>query len=121
MEKKNFLNKGYNMKRVLSYEKHISYSTYLTVNILAAEKNGNSLHVQSMVWENKNKADFLERHSSFESHLLAVHAGILGDVINKHLGNHPGGLAVKNLPSSAGDVGLNPGQGAKILHAPRQL
>ena len=49
MEKKIFLNKGYDMKRVLSYEKHISYLTYLTVNILAAEKNGNSLHVQSMV------------------------------------------------------------------------
>ena len=75
--------KGYDMKRVLSYKKHISHLTYSTLNILAAEENGNSLHVQSMVWENKSKADFLEKHSSFESHLLAIHASILGDVIKQ--------------------------------------
>ena len=113
--------KGYDMKQVLSYEKYIYYLTYLTVNILAAEENGNSFHIQSMVWENENKADFLEKHSSFESHLQAIHASTLGDVINSTLGNLPGGLVVKNLSSSAGDVGLNPGRGAKILHAPRQL
>ena len=30
----------------------------------------------------------------------------------------PGGPVVKNLPSNAGDEGLIPGQGTKILHAP---
>jgi len=29
----------------------------------------------------------------------------------------PGGLVVKNLPSSAGDMGSIPDKGAKILHA----
>ena len=33
----------------------------------------------------------------------------------------PGGPVVKNLPSSAGDVGLIPGQGTKIPHAMGQL
>ena len=29
----------------------------------------------------------------------------------------PGGPVVENLPSNAGDVGSNPGQGTKIPHA----
>ena len=33
----------------------------------------------------------------------------------------PGGLMVKNLPSSAGDMGSIPGWGTKILHAAGQL
>ena len=33
----------------------------------------------------------------------------------------PGGPGVKNLPSSAGDVGLIPGQGTKIPHAVGQV
>ena len=33
----------------------------------------------------------------------------------------PGGPVVKNLPSTAGDVGLIPGQGTKILYAAGQL
>ena len=33
----------------------------------------------------------------------------------------PGGPVVKNLPSSAGDAGLIPGQGTKIPRAARQL
>ena len=38
-----------------------------------------------------------------------------------YLGDFPGGLVVKNLPSNAGDVGLIPGQGTKIQHATEQL
>ena len=33
----------------------------------------------------------------------------------------PGGSVVKNLLSNAGDVGLIPGQGARIPHATEQL
>ena len=33
----------------------------------------------------------------------------------------PGSLVVKNLPSNAGDVGLIPGEGNKILYAMEQL
>ena len=33
----------------------------------------------------------------------------------------PGGPVVENLPSNAGDVGLIPGWGTKILHAAGQL
>ena len=33
----------------------------------------------------------------------------------------PGGPVVKNLPSSAGDVGSIPGRGTKIPHATGQL
>ena len=33
----------------------------------------------------------------------------------------PGGTVVKNLPSNAGDEGLIPGQGTKILQAASQL
>ena len=33
----------------------------------------------------------------------------------------PGGPAVKNLPSNAGDAGPLPGQGTKIPHAAGQL
>ena len=33
----------------------------------------------------------------------------------------PGGPAVKNLPSNAGDAGSIPGQGTKILYAAGQL
>ena len=36
-------------------------------------------------------------------------------------GDFPGGPVVKNLPSSAGGVGLNPGQETKIPHAKEQL
>ena len=36
---------------------------------------------------------------------------------NKELRNFPGGLVVKNSPSSAGGVGSIPGWGAKIPHA----
>ena len=37
-----------------------------------------------------------------------------------YLGDFPGGLVVKNLPSNAGDVGLIPGCGTKIAHAAEQ-
>ena len=33
----------------------------------------------------------------------------------------PGGPVVKDLPSSAGDLGLTPGQGTKSSHAVEQL
>ena len=36
-------------------------------------------------------------------------------------GHFPGGPVVKNPPSNAGDGGLIPGQGTKILHAVGQL
>ena len=36
-------------------------------------------------------------------------------------GDVPGGPVVKNLPSSAGDVGSIPGEGTKIPHAAGQL
>ena len=36
---------------------------------------------------------------------------------NLSVGNFPGGPAVKNPPSNAGDEGLIPGQGTKIPHA----
>ena len=32
----------------------------------------------------------------------------------------PSGIVVKNLPSNAGDVGSNPGEGTKIPHGARQ-
>ena len=35
--------------------------------------------------------------------------------------DYPGGPVVKNLPSTAGDVGLIPGQGTKILYVAGQL
>ena len=35
--------------------------------------------------------------------------------------NFPGGPVVKNLPSSAGDASLIPGQGTKIPHAVGEL
>ena len=38
-----------------------------------------------------------------------------------NLGDFPGGPVVKNLPSSAGDTGLIPGQGTNIPHAVGQL
>ena len=38
-----------------------------------------------------------------------------------YLGDFPGGLVVKNLPSNAGDVGLIPGWGARIPLIPGQL
>ena len=37
------------------------------------------------------------------------------------VGDFPGGRAVKNLPSNAGDVGSIPGRGTKIPHAAGQL
>ena len=33
----------------------------------------------------------------------------------------PGGPVVENPPANAGDVGLIPGLGTKIIHATRQL
>ena len=36
-------------------------------------------------------------------------------------GDFPGSLAVKNLPSNAGDAGSIPGRGIKIPHAAEQL
>ena len=38
-------------------------------------------------------------------------------LINNRWRDFPGGAVVKTLPSSAGGVGLIPGQGAKIPHA----
>ena len=38
-----------------------------------------------------------------------------------YLGDFPGGLVVKNLPSNAGDMGLIPGWGARIPLTPGQL
>ena len=40
---------------------------------------------------------------------------------NSFLGGFPGGPVVKNLTSNAGDSGLIPGWGTKILHTVRQL
>ena len=37
------------------------------------------------------------------------------------LGDFPGGPVVKNPPCNAGDMGLIPGQAAKIPHATGQL
>ena len=36
--------------------------------------------------------------------------------IQKDIQDFPGGPVVKSLPSSAGDAGLIPGRGTKILH-----
>ena len=44
------------------------------------------------------------------------HAGLLVRLY----GDFPGGLVVKGLPSSAGDVGQISGQGTNISHAPGQ-
>ena len=41
--------------------------------------------------------------------------------ITVHRGIFPGGPVVKNLPSSAGDMGSIPGGGTKIPHAEGQL
>ena len=45
------------------------------------------------------------------------------DSVNLNTGNRdfPGGPAVENLPSNAGDVGLIPDRGTKIPHAAGQL
>ena len=40
---------------------------------------------------------------------------------NARHGDFPSGPTVKNLPANAGDVGLIPGWGTKILHAAEQL
>ena len=37
--------------------------------------------------------------------------------LRRNCGDFPGSPVVKNLPSNAGDLGLTPGQGNKILHA----
>ena len=41
--------------------------------------------------------------------------------IRKYFGDFPGGLVVKNLPCSAGDIGSILGQGTKIIPATEQL
>ena len=45
----------------------------------------------------------------------------VGQIREKKRGGSPGGPVVKNLPSSTGDAGSIPGQGAKIPHAAGQL
>ena len=47
-------------------------------------------------------------------------ATVLG-VINTWARDFPGGPVVKNSTSNAGDVGSNPSQGTKILHAATEL
>ena len=49
------------------------------------------------------------------------HCLLICSLIERYLGDFPGGPVVKNPPSSAGDAGSIPGQGTKISHAVGQL
>ena len=40
--------------------------------------------------------------------------------LQNQFGDFPGDPVVKNPPCNPGDLGLNPGQGPKIPHAPEQ-
>ena len=69
----------------------------------------------------KIKSDTVSTVSLSISHeVMGPDAMIFASAGNRTRG-FPGGPVVKNLPSSAGDVGSIPGQGTKIPHTVGQL